>query len=147
MHKIQRNAIYGTRLSLIELRDRTVFNMIGRVVRTPQYDQMRPGEGEGPGRSRSHASGHRLYRISDILIAYSVSALVNLIALVLVPVLVILTYPMAGIYLSRSIGKSVIWWPFAANVQNISATKLHLILTWPISVPLFAWQLFIVKFL
>jgi hypothetical protein len=91
--------------------------------------------------------GPRLYRVREFVAAYAVAVLTNIACLLLMPPLIILVYPGTGIGLSRYIGKRIIWWTFTANVQNVSSTKLHLILTWPVSVPIFLIKLFVAKFL
>jgi hypothetical protein len=112
--------------------------MIGRDVSIPQHQRRSNGR---------HNRPPRLYRLGDILLAYVAALLVNAAAVATMPPLMILTYPMTGILFSRYIGNRIVWWPFAANLETVASTKLRLILTWPVSVPTFAWQLFVVKFL
>ena len=95
--------------------------MFGRDVRIPHY---------GP-RPTTRRPPPRMYRIGDILLAYIAALLVNAAVAVAAPPLLILTYPAAGLVLSRYIGKRIVWWPFTANVEFISAVKLRLILAGP----------------
>lgn len=88
-----------------------------------------------------------MYGIGEMLLAYVVAVLVNVAVAVTMPPLVLLTYPAAGLVLSRFVGDRIVWWTFRANVASISAVKLRLIFTWPAAVPKFLWQLFVVKFL
>jgi hypothetical protein len=62
------------------------------------------------------------------------------------PPLVIVTYFVAGIALSRYVGQRIVWWNMAANIQNVYQVKLATILTWPIALPAFILKLFVAKY-
>lgn len=87
----------------------------------------------------------RLYSITDLLKAYTIAAVANLICLAIAPPLVILTYFVAGVALSRYVGQRILWWNMAANIQNVYQVKLATIATWPVALPSFMWKLFVAK--
>jgi hypothetical protein len=110
--------------------------MIGHMITAPRRRQ-RAIERQAPSQ----------YRARDILAAYAVAVMINLVVLTLMAPLLLLSYPVTGVCLSRYIGRRIVWWPFAANVQNVAAIKMHIVWTWPLTVPTFAWQLLIVRYL
>jgi hypothetical protein len=71
----------------------------------------------------------------------------NIGCLLVAPVLLLIVYPGTGIVLSRFIGRRIIWWKFGANLQTMSAAKIQVVLTWPISIPSFVARVFGVRFL
>jgi hypothetical protein len=88
-----------------------------------------------------------MYSVADFVIAYGGGVMINLVCLVLIPPGILLSYPLTGILLSRFIGRRIAWLPWAASVHNIAATKVGLILTWPVSVPRFIVALAVAKHL
>lgn len=97
------------------------------------------------GRRRSH--GPQPYKVMDFIGAYLLALTAFLVSAAISPVLAVFAYVLSGIYLSRFIGDRVDWWIIMASVKNVAAVKLHSIFTWPVSVPVFIFQVIIVKFL
>ena len=87
----------------------------------------------------------RLYSITDLVAVYMVAIAGNLLCLVVMPPLVIFSYFVAGIALSRYVGQRILWWDMAANIQNVYQVKLATISTWPVAIPSFIWKLFVAK--
>ena len=57
-------------------------------------------------------------------------------------------YLIPGVFLNRIVLKRVIeWHPMYDTIQNVSSTKLGLVLTWPWSYPILFYKIAIVKFL
>ncbi|MBS4083725.1 MAG: hypothetical protein KGZ73_09265 [Rhizobiales bacterium] len=86
------------------------------------------------------------YSIAGFIGAYSVAVLINLLALVVFPIL-LLVYPITGICLSRYIGRRMVWWNFAASIENVAAAKRKFVLTWPVAMPGLIWKIFLARFL
>lgn len=98
-------------------------------------------------RRRPRPARRAQYRIREFVGAYAVAVLTNVAWAILAPPVLILSYPISGILLSRYIGQRVSWWKFTASIENVSGVKLHLILSWPVSVPVFVFKVAVVKFL
>lgn len=108
-------------------------------------------------RYRSHRRPHRKkhsrqrrpepYRVREFVGAYLLAVLGVSAALSFSPALGVISYFVFGIGLSRYISERVEWWEFSANIHNVAAVKLHTIYSWPVSVPIFIFQVFIAKFL
>ena len=113
--------------------------MIGHVIRTPHQGSRR--------RKKRRGSSRRVYRLREFVLAYGCACVVNITCLLLVLPAIVFVYPGTGIVLSRYVGRRVVWWEYRANIKNISSVKLHFIVSWPISMPVFIWQIFVVKFL
>lgn len=92
---------------------------------------------------RNGRRGEARYYLRDYLIAVMTLAAL---ALLVFP-LAIIGYPLMGIWLSRRIGRQVAWSPNHATIASVSAAKLGTILRWPIAVPTFIWQVFVVRHL
>jgi hypothetical protein len=86
-----------------------------------------------------------MYSITDLVRAYMIAIVGNLLCLVVAPPLVIVAYFVAGVALSRYVGQRILWWNMAANIQNVYQVKLATIATWPIAIPSFIWKLFVAK--
>ncbi|WP_422050856.1 hypothetical protein [Shimia sp.] len=97
------------------------------------------------GRRRHH--GPHPYGLLDFIVAYMMGIIGLGAALAISPMLAFFAYFAIGIILSRYIGKRVRWREMTASIRNVAAVKLHTIYTWPVSMPVFIFQLFVVKFL
>ena len=113
-----------------------------------KYPSRRPHRRRSKRRSnnRNH-NDPSLYRLRDFTAAYFLAMATILACLIFLPPLLIFVYPFSGICMSRFIGRRIIWWNQANSIENVSAAKVHMVLTWPLSVPIFIGQIFIVKFL
>jgi len=56
-------------------------------------------------------------------------------------------YIVTGIFLSRYIGKRVIYWTQMNNIQNVIESKYRTILYWPVEIPRLTWCVFVAKHL
>ena len=79
--------------------------------------------------------------------AYLLSIMTVLGTLMLGGLLTIPAYFLAGIALSRFMGRRVRWWKIANNVENVAMVKVHTVLAWPIAVPQFIFTLALAKWL
>lgn len=92
-------------------------------------------------------AGPRPYGVGAFLGAYALGLLINIAVLLLATPLIVLAYPITGICLSRYIGRRILWWDMAANIQNVTAVKLGFVLSWPMSMPRFIFKVFVSQFL
>lgn len=115
--------------------------MVGQGIRIPYQASRRQRK------ERRRSSGPPLYRISDFVRAYGLAILVNLACVVFAAPIILLLYPATGIVLSRYVGRRIVWFKYSADLLTVSETKLHFILTWPVSLLGLIWRLFVVKFL
>jgi hypothetical protein len=106
----------------------------------PRGNRRRP-----KGRRRSHRP--RKYSVGEFIGAYIRAIAALIVAAAVSPALAVLSYIPIGIYLSRYIDQRVDWWIITASVKNVSIVKLHTIITWPVTVPVFIFHVFIAKFL
>lgn len=100
-----------------------------------------------PTSGRRRTSGRpRLYCVTDLLCAYALAVSVLWCCLLLEPALALIALPAAGIVLSRFIGRRIVWWNQADSLKNVSSAKLHMVLTWPVSMPPLIARIFVSKF-
>jgi hypothetical protein len=109
-----------------------------------KHRQRRPHRGPRQERGRP---APRLYSVGQLLTAYTAAVLANLGCLLLVPPMAVLAYPVAGVCLSRYVGRRIIWWNQADSIKNVASAKIHMVLTWPISAPVFIWQVLVANHL
>lgn len=108
----------------------------------------RGGRRRGPPRRRGGGCpSRRAYALGPMAGAYAAAVAFTLAVAALVPPALLIAYPAAGIYLSRKIDGRIVWWNQADSIQNVSSAKLNLILTWPLSVPVFLFRVFVAKYL
>lgn len=98
------------------------------------------------GRAR-RGRGPRQYSLSAFFFAYLGAILSCVLVAMVAPGVLLVAYPVAGVVLSRFIGRRVHWWNQADSIANVASTKLHTILAWPIAVPAFIAEVFVAKFL
>jgi len=85
--------------------------------------------------------------VGALLGLYALGIAANFACMALFPSLVLLAYPITGMWLSRAIGRRIMWWGMRANVQNVAAVKLRFAMSWPIAMPGFIWKLFVARHL
>jgi hypothetical protein len=85
------------------------------------------------------------YRVGELIWAYVIAVLINLATLLILPAILIV-YPITGLILSRFISRRIIWWDYAANIENVAATKLQFLLTWPVAMPRFIAKAAVARF-
>lgn len=99
------------------------------------------------GRARMGNTGQSTLGVSELAVLYLLALVAFITALALVPVIAFVLYLPVGMYLSRHIGLRVSWWDQSDNLANVSGAKIRLIISWPLSVPVFLAQMFVAKFL
>jgi hypothetical protein len=101
-------------------------------------------------RSAIHGQGWpapQPYKVGAFLGAYALAVAANAACIIVLPPLIIFTYPITGILLSRHIGRRIVWWNINANIENVATAKLHFVASWPASMPAFIWKIFVARYL
>ena len=105
------------------------FSAIARLGRTPGALRPKP------------------YGVRDLAAVYSVALILNVAVLVVFFPGIFLTYPASGVFLSRYIGQRVMWSFVFGTIENVAAAKRNMILRWPVLIPPFIVNAFVVKYL
>lgn len=101
---------------------------------------------------RRRRSGHRRspepsYNISHFIGIYSACVVALFVVAVAAFPVALFLYPVLGIVISRFVDKRIVWWNQSDNIENVANAKLHLIATWPLSMPYFIFKVFVSKYL
>jgi hypothetical protein len=83
--------------------------------------------------------------LGEFVRAYVLGLGAVLVAATLSPFLVGISVGVVGIFMTRYISRRVIWWNQANNLENVYRTKIHMLVTWPVSVPVLIFQIFVVQ--
>ena len=87
------------------------------------------------------------YILHKLLGAYACALAACAVSAIVAGPLAIIVYVTAGILLTRYVGRRVIWWPHANNVENVYRVKIRSILAWPKEFGQFIWKLAISRLL
>lgn len=98
-------------------------------------------------RNKRHRPPPRKYRIGEFIRAYAVALAACFAALLVNPVLALIAWPIAGLFVSRFVSQRVTWWLQSDNLANVSSSKLSMVLRWPLAMPALIFRMIVVRYL